>query len=200
MRKIRHIVIATCLGIAALATAPHAQQISADQLKPGFVMNFYPIQDESKPDQPQGRPIASLIYDGGFPFAYYQPFTIEPALKKYQDKWWLLTFEGYLNLTENGDYTFAATLASDRQSDACGSAVSLNGTKVIELPIESFQGNRNDYADIPLAAGLYPIKVEYFCTDRGSPAEALTLEFSMRGPDDAILAPVSAENIYHVAK
>lgn len=203
--KLRTLVRNTAVALALLTSAATAQQIDPTKLKPGFIMNFYPITDTARPDQPRGRPIASLIYNEGFPISYYKPFDMQSALNKYRDNWWLLVFQGYLNLADNGDYTFATTLMSDDNDSAryhatCGSELLLNGVSVNKVPIEQFYKTRNAYKDIPLAAGLYPITIKYFCIGRRSPDTFPQFELAVRGPRDPILAPFSAKNVYHLAQ
>ncbi|MEQ9696020.1 PA14 domain-containing protein [Shimia sp. SDUM112013] len=191
--------IATLAMLFALTGTVSAQQIDPTKLKQGFVMKFYPIIDPTKPDVPKGRAIASLVYNDGFPVSYFKPFDMQPALKKYQDKWWLLEFDGYLNLTDNGDYTFATTLSTGKEWATCGSELFLNGVSINKVAHKQHEGNRNAYKDIPLAAGLYPIKIKFFCTDRRH-TNVPQFELAVRGPRDPMALPFAARNVFHLVE
>ncbi|WP_428927841.1 hypothetical protein [Marinibacterium sp. SX1] len=192
--------VATALALIG-PVATTAQEVDQGKLSPGWMMHFYPITDTGKPDSPSGRSIATLLLKDGFPVRYRDPFAMEPALKKYSDRFWLLEFDGYLDLSESGPYTFALTYVFD-DTAACGARLELEGKTVVELPLPDKRqyAPLNAYADLTLEAGLYRSRTQVYCTSFTSNSLDPEFEVSVRGPSDAILAPVSANMMKYLRR
>ena len=196
MKHLLSICAAAALSLFGPA-AGTAEEIDRSKLADGWLMHFHPIQDNSKPDATNGRSLATLLYTGGFPVSYDDAFELDPELKKYNEKYWLIEYDGFLNLTENGPYTFALTYEWPGNAQ-CGAKLELEGKKLIDLPITSqrVRGPRNAFVDSQLQAGLYRSKTKVYCTDtNGSNPQ---FDLAIRGPSDPKPIPVSGNMMKHL--
>lgn len=191
------LMLALLFASLGLYQPANAQQIDTSKLAQGFIMSFHPILDDATADKPRGRAIAALIYRDGFPVNYFKPFEMQSDLNKYRDRYWLLEFDGFLNLEEDGEYSFATTITYSDHA-RCGSELSLQGKSVAKIDPEWRDGPLNAYTDIALARGLYQIKLKFYCTKRNSKNVKPELELSMRGPRDPILKPFPARNVFYL--
>jgi hypothetical protein len=196
MKHLLSICAAAALSLSA-PTDGKAEEIDRSKLADGWLMHFYPIQDNSKPDSPSGRSLATLLYTGSFPVGYDDAFELEPELKKYRDRLWLVEYDGYLNLTEAGPYTFALTFEWEGAA-VCGAKLELEGKQLVELPItkRGERGPRNAYVDVQLKAGLYRAKTKAYCTATGGYNPQF--ELAIRGPSDPKPIPVNSSIMKHL--
>lgn len=197
----RTIVFAWVVAILTVChvTGSEAQEIDRAKLVDGWKLNFFPIQNANKPDSPSGRSLATLLYKGDFPIDYRVAFDIEPELTKYEDRLWLLEFDGFLNLTEDGPYTFVLSSSESQWEVSCGAKLEIDGKPFLELPTSNRErGSHNAYVDVELQTGLYRTKTKIYCVRLQVPNAKPQFELAVRGPSDAKPVPVTSSMMKHL--
>lgn len=196
--KLRRIFCAIAIAVTFAGNPAYGAEIDESKLRPGLLMDFYTIENEDTPSKPTGRSIATLIYSEGFPVSYYKPFEIEASLERFRDRWWLLEWRGYIDLKQDGDYTFAHSLTSNNDA-SCGGTLALNGKELISQDGASFDAYKNEFTDLRLNAGLYEFKASMFCTKRRNSSTIPRIEIGIRGPSDPMVNPIDSANLFYLA-
>ncbi|WP_171130700.1 MULTISPECIES: hypothetical protein [unclassified Ruegeria] len=197
----RTIVFAWVVAIVTICQSKGsvAQEIDAAKLADGWKLNFFPIQDTNKPDSPNDRSLATLLYKGDFPVDYRVAFDTEPELTKYKDRFWLIEFDGFLDLSEVGPYTFVLSSSEPQWEVSCGAKLEINGNPFLELPTSNRKrGSHNAYIDVQLQPGLYRTKTKIYCIWLQAPNANPKFELAIRGPSDGKPVPVTSNMMKHL--
>ncbi|NUB46735.1 hypothetical protein GEU84_020285 [Fertoebacter nigrum] len=187
---------ALTLCAVSIGSIVHAQ-VSAEDLRPGVILDFYRTNNDG---QAAGRSIATLIYDGAAEIGYHDVFSLEPALKGFQDRFWLIKMSGLLQIMQDGEQTFVTSISNSSRNDAnCGGRFDIDEDRVVDLKEVQLRGAVvNQQYDTTMLAGLYPFRVEYYC-NAGSTEE---IKFSIlhRGPLDRLPTVFSKEQLFYIEK
>ena len=133
--------------------------VSVTPVKPGLKFSAYEGVYPWVPD-----------FTGGTAAANGETTTLTPAVRT-RDNDIGLSYQGYLQVPADGDYTFYLTTDT-------GAFVRLHDTQLIDADYGYAAGTEKSSGTIPLKAGLHPIRIQY----RHTTAASHTLSLQWQGP------------------